>query len=564
MNLKSNTQKTNFKFDGIVKKNLNTPTITVQSITTTISDTLNYDNKKINDINYVNYSNIMDDGYTPQGFTIADKKAFISSYKSGENSRLYVYDLESNKNLAIIELENKAHSGGCSFSEDKDLLFVTGDWGKISVYDYSKLKPLIESNTKKPTKLYVKELDDLEDLKENYLVKADDLDAANRKYSADNVRASTMCIDGNLVYVCQCIANGKGKMRIFEMEDLKDENEIKSLETNEITDYTIDAPSFVQGMAIKIYNGQKYIIFSQSFGGISSITICKQNSDYSLETLNTRYVDASKIEGIYVDDNGIITAITEDEHSQKTYNYTIEEILSKKDNGIKDVFKHEWQRFTGTYWQHGVADDFYNVMHWNKDSKNLFEYLRDMNFKAFPSLYSLAMRVGGATFDYVLSPLINIADLASVEQNRLNYMDFVDDTAAILNNNVNNIEKHGFITGNIEGNIQNLNNVAMDVSKLGWSSLFTIYEYEHKVAEIFGVDSLDKNDVEDTIKYISSSIDNLKNDINDKIENVAEEVDLFEESVGETLNWYGEKISDAWDATASFVTDSSYMPWNWF
>ncbi len=72
-----------------------------------------------------------------QGFTKAGNTLAVSAYsKSGENSILYIMDLNG-KLLKIVDLQFVAHTGGISYDEGHDFLWVTGPEGKVYAISWS-------------------------------------------------------------------------------------------------------------------------------------------------------------------------------------------------------------------------------------------------------------------------------------------------------------------------------------------------------------------------------------------------------------------------------------------
>ena len=105
----------------------------------------------------VDYSNIIKDGYTVQGYTIIDQsknkngnnKVLITAYKKGENSRLYFYDKTTGKLDSTVILTNSDHVGGATFDSENQILWVTGSDGKVHSYDYDAMSNAIfKSNSK--------------------------------------------------------------------------------------------------------------------------------------------------------------------------------------------------------------------------------------------------------------------------------------------------------------------------------------------------------------------------------------------------------------------------------
>lgn len=96
-------------------------------------------------INELNYDEIEQDGFTAQGYTIADTnshitsngKVMITAYnKDGENSRIYIYNSQTGEFEGKIVLDNKDHVGGATFDSKNQILYVTSSEGRVNSYDY--------------------------------------------------------------------------------------------------------------------------------------------------------------------------------------------------------------------------------------------------------------------------------------------------------------------------------------------------------------------------------------------------------------------------------------------
>ena len=84
--------------------------------------------------NNINYINIYNEGYKPQGMTVIGRQVLITAYASEKLSKLYIYDLDDeNKNYSII-LDNQAHVGGITYDEKNHVLLITAGNGDINAY----------------------------------------------------------------------------------------------------------------------------------------------------------------------------------------------------------------------------------------------------------------------------------------------------------------------------------------------------------------------------------------------------------------------------------------------
>lgn len=114
----------------------------IENISNNVSEEL-----ELLSFNTLNYENIISDGYTPQGITTIDGQIFITAYKSGENSRIYIYDESTSEYKGKLILNNKAHVGGITYDEENGIIFVTGTKGSVNTYSYDRIRKVIESES---------------------------------------------------------------------------------------------------------------------------------------------------------------------------------------------------------------------------------------------------------------------------------------------------------------------------------------------------------------------------------------------------------------------------------
>lgn len=270
-------------------------------------------------INELNYDEIEQDGFTAQGYTIADTnshitsngKVMITAYnKDGENSRIYIYNSQTGEFEGKIVLDNKDHVGGATFDSKNQILYVTSSEGKVNSYDYKALTSMIDQAkddfdgpytvdmTKYDTSIYNIEntIETKSEASSNSITKQDGMD-------------SIFYYDG---YLYSCTYAGTGKLIRTEMEIEKDPRtqEVTNIIEKETT--TIGSlPSAVQGIAFCEENGTNYLITASSAANMSSrLKIFEISDEGNLIDKGTKVVSHKGLEGIYIND-GSITGIFE-------------------------------------------------------------------------------------------------------------------------------------------------------------------------------------------------------------------------------------------------------------
>lgn len=270
-------------------------------------------------INELNYDEIEQDGFTAQGYTIADTnshitsngKVMITAYdKGGENSRIYIYNSQTGEFEGKIVLDNKDHVGGATFDSKNQILYVTSSEGRVNSYDYQIVTKMIEQAkddfdgpytvdmTKYDRSIYNIEntIETKSEASSNSITKQDGMD-------------SIFYYDG---YLYSCTYAGTGKLIRTEMEIEKDPRtqEVTNIIEKETT--TISSlPSAVQGIAFCEENGTNYLITASSADNMSSrLKIFEISDEGNLIDKGTKVVSHKGLEGIYIND-GSITGIFE-------------------------------------------------------------------------------------------------------------------------------------------------------------------------------------------------------------------------------------------------------------
>lgn len=270
-------------------------------------------------INELNYDEIEQDGFTAQGYTIADTnshitsngKVMITAYnKDGENSRIYIYNSQTGEFEGKIVLDNKDHVGGATFDSKNQILYVTSSEGKVNSYDYKALTSMIDQAkddfdgpytvdmTKYDTSIYniANTIETKPQASSNSITDQDGMD-------------SVFYYDG---YLYSCTYAGTGKLIRTEMEIEKDSRTQKITNIIEKETITIDSlPSAVQGIAFCEEDGTDYLVTASSASGMSSrLKIFEISDEGNLIDKGTKVVSHKGLEGIYIND-GSITGIFE-------------------------------------------------------------------------------------------------------------------------------------------------------------------------------------------------------------------------------------------------------------
>lgn len=270
-------------------------------------------------INELNYDEIEQDGFTAQGYTIADTnshitsngKVMITAYnKDGENSRIYIYNSQTGEFEGKIVLDNKDHVGGATFDSKNQILYVTSSEGRVNSYDYQIVTKMIEQakdDFDGPYTVDMAKYDrSIYNIENTIETKSE---ASSNSITKQDGMDSIFYYDG---YLYSCTYAGTGKLIRTEMEIEKDPRtqEVTNIIEKETT--TIGSlPSAVQGIAFCEENGTNYLITASSAANMSSrLKIFEISDEGNLIDKGTKVVSHKGLEGIYIND-GSITGIFE-------------------------------------------------------------------------------------------------------------------------------------------------------------------------------------------------------------------------------------------------------------
>ena len=282
------------------------------------------ENEQEEDIINVNYQDIVDDGYIPQGYTIIKKEkiALISSYKENKKSRIYIYK-NNHKYLGYIILENKNHVGGITYDDKNDILFLTAVNGKFTTY---KLKPLLTAlkNAKKETEgIVIIDLNNRRGENNNTLIIENDINT----YQS----ASTLTYYDNSIYSIDYGLNGVIVKTNYEYLD----NEIVELK-NEF--FLPENARCIQGICFYKKDNDLYLITSSSSGILKSKITSYKFKDVGFEKVGEKILKDKKLEGIAIINNNKISFISEGELTISKDIEDIDNLLnSKEENRLNDI-----------------------------------------------------------------------------------------------------------------------------------------------------------------------------------------------------------------------------------
>lgn len=261
-------------------------------------------------------------GFTVQGITEIDGNYFVTAYKEGMKSRIYIYDTKTRYLKGEIILNNSAHVGGISYDEQNKIMYVTGSKGTVNAYNYNLIKFQLENNSTKILNFNEMDVNDII-ISNNVSVKGNntnDLGTVSTKVGA----AATVFYKGNQLYVGTFDGVNEGDLVCYNLKYNKDEFGIITSITAEVNNVS-KIPKQTQGVAIANYNGKEYLITTQSLSDTpSQITMYEKNGDkLTYIGKDTNY--SCGLEGVTVD-NGNITMCYENNKDVDTTSISIEDL----------------------------------------------------------------------------------------------------------------------------------------------------------------------------------------------------------------------------------------------
>ena len=289
-----------------------------------------YEKYKIN-CEIINYSNIKEDGFTPQGYTVVDDKTLITAYDSSlfnpEKTRIYIYDNNTQEYEGMIILDNHVHAGGVAYDEKNNILFITGsNKGNVYSFDYNIIKDCI-NNAKHQTE-------------EQYVIDTS-TGAAKTSYINNDIETDTMAsinyFNGSLYST-----TFQGEGTIYKIDyDIKVDANGNKIITSNIPQKNTGAPA-TQGMTFYHgNNGQDYMILSSSTTmSNSNLLLYKINSNGNYLFAGSLEIEHDGLEGIQCDSEGNIYGIFEN-GQQEVEKITSVSILSLSNTLSEETLKSE-------------------------------------------------------------------------------------------------------------------------------------------------------------------------------------------------------------------------------
>ena len=288
----------------------------------------------------IDYSNIYDDGFMPQGITIVGDKVFISAYDSDgkEQSRIYLYDINDPSNHTTLVLDTDAHVGGITYDEKNHVLLVTNNSGYISAYDYDEIRVLehdVKNNShikNQPVEIDLNNTSAIID--SNINMNYETLDNGNRR---TGYNAATVYYDNetNTMYIGRFAKNGK-----IIAGQVEYNRETKTY--NLVNPTSVKADDGIQGISIYHKDSKTYLVESRSFG-INQTQVTVKDISNGLDnpiTVGSKEYNNKYGEGIHIDETGKGTMVHE---SGKWGNYDttstidVNEIIYENNQEINHV-----------------------------------------------------------------------------------------------------------------------------------------------------------------------------------------------------------------------------------
>lgn len=300
----------------------------------------------------LDYNNINEDGYTPQGITYVGNKILVSAYKDGKKSQIYVYDKDSGKAEYKIVLDNDAHVGGVTYDENNHVLLVTSNNGKVSAYDYESINTKA-NNIQGATYENSTEIDLNLSGNKNTVLNSNVNMNYNKLLTGNNstdYNSATTYYDSdtNKIYIGRFAKEGKIVCGDVEYDKTTGTYNIK----NEVT---VNADSGIQGISTYHKDGNTYLVESRSYGENNTVITVRDitNGIENDAIVGSKVLDNNYGEGIFIDKSGQATVIHESgwyEDNNNTTTVDINTIIEEnnKENVPIKIVTSEYETGDGT------------------------------------------------------------------------------------------------------------------------------------------------------------------------------------------------------------------------
>ena len=341
--------------------------------------------------------------------------------------------------------------GGTSYDEVNDILYVTGDDGEVIAYDNKKLSESIE-NQKRISNKAGECLVDLS-IKKNYdnIFISKPLDLTKGGKNA----ATTYYYDG-MLYASTFQGIESGLFKGYKTK-IKMVNGKRVVVAEEV--FTSSVPPQTQGIAVTEYNGQKYLVTTQSMGPLSNgkITVAKLNDDGTTEELGFHYAKPG-IQGIKIDANGNVEYVSEFGKNE-TVKLTMDELLKNYDKIDRN-----------TEFVTNVAQSFYSF---KSNSEEVFNSFKNAYKKG--NLMSEIKEFGGCMLDTTVGyfRLINSGAIKKVGAN------LADSVSNVFN-------KPKKVIGEVKDSVEYIAENGIDAKEFGECVVDTVKDYANDVKDVAG------------------------------------------------------------------------------
>lgn len=245
----------------------------------------------------VNYINIYNEKYTPQGLIVIGNQVFITAYsKDKKNSKIYVYDTNNpNKNYSVV-LDNNSHLGGITYDEENHVLLITGAKGSVNAYSLDAINNA-SRNVKKDAVLDIKDNPNIK-LNSNINMNYNIMDSGK---TTTGYNAATVYYDNKdkKMYIAQFSNDGK-----MVTGDVKYDKATGTYSLENATTSNID--SSIQGISTYHKDNKTYLIESRSYGSNkSNLTVRDITNGVENSTIvGSKSLGHEYSEAIHVDDKG--------------------------------------------------------------------------------------------------------------------------------------------------------------------------------------------------------------------------------------------------------------------
>lgn len=294
-------------------------------------------------INYqysnVDYSEIEQCGYKVQGVTQIGDKLVLSAYDHDERigkrdfSRLYVYDINTGEKYGYIVLNSTAHAGGTTYIEELGVLLVSNDDGKTMALDFRPGKFDLLLQTMKSFGGYFDFSKGDTFINDKGFIIENNIDVFD---ITDVGKNSTMFYDDDgYLYIATFNRDKNKKSQLVKFKIDKDSFELPSYINNNFQSGKLNAevvdefeiPDVTQGIATTKYNGEEYIITSQSYSQNPSIISIHKVTPEGLKYVGAKIIDHPGAESLHMGPHGELICVFETGDAE-VYNISLEKLFN--------------------------------------------------------------------------------------------------------------------------------------------------------------------------------------------------------------------------------------------